>query len=93
MASIDRLPGVWSFHDSAWSAQCLSIQAIAVPGDFVMQLNRDDYEQARQTRDPRFDGRIFIGVLTTGIYCRPICPVRVPKKENVQIYISVCFQI
>ncbi|MFZ8976951.1 MAG: Ada metal-binding domain-containing protein [Pseudohongiellaceae bacterium] len=33
-------------------------------------------------RDPRFDGRFFVGVLTTGIYCRPICPVRVPKKEN-----------
>jgi len=52
----------------------------------VMQLDPDNYEQARQTRDARFDGRIFVGVLTTGIYCRPICPVRIPKKENVQIY-------
>lgn len=51
-----------------------------------MLLNNDEYENARQSRDPRFDGRFFIGVLTTGIYCRPICPVRIPKKENVQLY-------
>ncbi|MEX2130583.1 MAG: DNA-3-methyladenine glycosylase 2 family protein [Pseudohongiellaceae bacterium] len=51
-----------------------------------MLLNNDKYEHARQTRDPRFDGRFFVGVLTTGIYCRPVCPVRVPKKENVQLY-------
>ncbi|MDP1932288.1 MAG: AlkA N-terminal domain-containing protein [Gammaproteobacteria bacterium] len=51
-----------------------------------MLLNPDDFEQARQARDPHFDGRFFIGVLTTGIYCRPICPVRIPKKENIQIY-------
>lgn len=51
-------------------------------------LNNDEYENARQVRDPRFDGRFFVGVLTTGIYCRPVCPVRVPKKENVQLYRS-----
>ncbi|NKB31484.1 MAG: helix-turn-helix domain-containing protein [Pseudomonadales bacterium] len=51
-----------------------------------MLLNPDDYEDARQCRDPRFDGRFFVGVLTTGIYCRPVCPVRIPKKENVQLY-------
>lgn len=50
--------------------------------------NSDEYESARQSRDPRFDGRFFVGVVTTGIYCRPICPVRVPKKENVQLYSS-----
>jgi AraC family transcriptional regulator, regulatory protein of adaptative response / DNA-3-methyladenine glycosylase II len=49
-------------------------------------LNADDYEDARQSRDARFDGRFFVGVLTTGIYCRPVCPVRVPKRENVQLY-------
>jgi len=49
-------------------------------------LNPDDFEQARQARDPHFDGRFFIGVLTTGIYCRPVCPVRLPKKENIRLY-------
>ncbi|MCI5107740.1 MAG: helix-turn-helix domain-containing protein [Pseudomonadales bacterium] len=51
-------------------------------------LNPDDYEAARQSRDARFDGRFFVGVLTTGIYCRPVCPVRIPRKENVQLYRS-----
>lgn len=51
-----------------------------------MQLDPDDFETIRQTRDPRFDGCIFVGVLSTGIYCRPICPARVPKKENVRLY-------
>lgn len=51
-----------------------------------MLLNPDDYEDARQSRDPRFDGRFFVGVLTTGIYCRPVCPVKVPMKKNIQLY-------
>jgi AraC family transcriptional regulator of adaptative response / DNA-3-methyladenine glycosylase II len=42
--------------------------------------------RARRTRDPRFDGRFFIGVLTTRIYCRPICPARPPKEENVRYF-------
>ncbi len=55
---------------------------------FTLLLDSDRYEDARQTRDARFDGRFFVGVLTTGIYCRPVCPVRVPKKENVNLYKS-----
>lgn len=51
-------------------------------------LNPDDFEQARQARDPHFDGRVFIGVVTTGIYCRPVCPVRLPRKENIRLYSS-----
>src|SRR3984885_14973830 len=41
---------------------------------------------ALQTRDARFDGRFFTAVTTTGIYCRPICPARTPKRENVVFY-------
>ena len=33
-------------------------------------------------RDPRFDGRLFVGVLSTGVYCRPSCPSRTPRPEN-----------
>ncbi len=36
-------------------------------------------------RDSRFDGKFFVGVKTTGIYCRPICPAR-PKRENVRFF-------
>src|SRR5260370_2026177 len=44
--------------------------------------------RAISTRDARFDGRLFVGVRTTGIYCRPICPGRTPKVENVAFYPS-----
>lgn len=46
------------------------------------------YERARLSRDARFDGRFFVGVMTTGIYCRPICRARQPKPENVRYYLS-----
>ena len=38
--------------------------------------------RALTTRDPRFDGRLFVGVTSTGIYCRPVCPARTPKFAN-----------
>jgi AraC family transcriptional regulator of adaptative response / DNA-3-methyladenine glycosylase II len=37
-------------------------------------------------RDVRFDGRFFTGVRTTGIYCRPVCPARTPRSENVTFF-------
>lgn len=47
----------------------------------------DTYYQAMLTRDHRFDGKFFVGVKTTGIYCRPICPAR-PRRENVEFFAS-----
>src|SRR5271155_3283666 len=44
--------------------------------------------RALQSRDPRFDGLIYVGVKTTGIYCRPICPARTAKYENCTFYSS-----
>jgi AraC family transcriptional regulator of adaptative response / DNA-3-methyladenine glycosylase II len=46
----------------------------------------DICEQARRARDPRFDGRFYVAVLTTGIYCRPVCPARTPAQDNVRYY-------
>jgi AraC family transcriptional regulator, regulatory protein of adaptative response / DNA-3-methyladenine glycosylase II len=51
-----------------------------------MDLDHDACYRAISTRDARFDGRIFIGVHTTGVYCRPVCPARTPKHENVSFY-------
>ena len=48
----------------------------------------DIFERARLSRDARFDGQFFVGVKTTGIYCRPICPANAPKRENVSFYPS-----
>ncbi|HET9031650.1 MAG TPA: AlkA N-terminal domain-containing protein [Dokdonella sp.] len=45
-------------------------------------------EQARLTRDARFDGLFFTAVKTTGIYCRPVCPAPTPKASNISYYPS-----
>ncbi|MEV8146516.1 AlkA N-terminal domain-containing protein [Arthrobacter sp. NPDC080073] len=42
--------------------------------------------RAIDARDPRFDGQFFTAVRSTGIYCRPSCPARTPKAENVTFY-------
>ena len=41
---------------------------------------------ALKTRDARFDGRFFTAVTSTGIYCRPVCKVRCPKRENCRFF-------
>ena len=43
-------------------------------------------QQARLSKDARFDGKFYTAVLTTGIFCRPICPARAPKEENVRYF-------
>jgi AraC family transcriptional regulator, regulatory protein of adaptative response / methylated-DNA-[protein]-cysteine methyltransferase len=45
-------------------------------------------EHARVSRDRRYDGLFFSGVRTTGVYCRPVCPVRAAKAQNVSFYPS-----
>ena len=41
---------------------------------------------ALKARDARFDGRFFTGVTSTGIYCRPVCRVRTPRRENCRFF-------
>jgi AraC family transcriptional regulator of adaptative response / DNA-3-methyladenine glycosylase II len=45
-------------------------------------LDRDACYRALRTRDARFDGHFYTAVVSTGIYCRPVCPARTPKLEN-----------
>lgn len=52
------------------------------------QLDVAACERARVSRDRRYDGLFFSGVRTTGIYCRPVCPVRPAKARNVTFYLS-----
>jgi AraC family transcriptional regulator, regulatory protein of adaptative response / DNA-3-methyladenine glycosylase II len=54
----------------------------------VPQLSVKVCQQARLSKDVRFDGKFFTAVLTTGIFCRPICPARAPKEENVRYYVN-----
>ncbi|MEC9262267.1 MAG: Ada metal-binding domain-containing protein [Pseudomonadota bacterium] len=51
--------------------------------DPALQLQ---YSEARKSRDRRFDGRFFVAVKTTGIFCRPVCPARLPDEKNVDYY-------
>lgn len=44
--------------------------------------------RALASRDARFDGRLFVGITSTGIYCRPICPARTAKSENCRFFAS-----
>ena len=51
-----------------------------------MTLHDDAAYRAITTHDARFDGRFFVGVTTTGIYCRPVCRVRMPRRENCRFF-------
>lgn len=50
--------------------------------------DKDVCYRALQSRDARFDGFIYVGVKSTGIYCRPICPARTAKFSNCTFYAS-----
>jgi AraC family transcriptional regulator of adaptative response/methylated-DNA-[protein]-cysteine methyltransferase len=52
----------------------------------VQMLNGDRCWEAIRARDASQDGRFFFGVLTTGVYCRPSCPARPPRRENARFY-------
>jgi AraC family transcriptional regulator of adaptative response / DNA-3-methyladenine glycosylase II len=51
-----------------------------------MELDWQVCSQARLTRDARFDGKFFIGVFTSGVYCRSICPAPPAKEKNVRYF-------
>ena len=55
-------------------------------GPSIAGLDEAALDRARLSRDPRFDGKFFIAVSTTGIYCRPICPSRYAKRANVRFF-------
>lgn len=54
----------------------------------TVDLDDDQSYRVFSARDARFDGRLYVGVHTTGIYCRPVCPARTPRRENVSFYPS-----
>jgi len=53
-----------------------------------MDLDDDAAYEVIKARDARFDGRLFVGVTSTGIYCRPVCRVRTPRRENCRFFSS-----
>jgi AraC family transcriptional regulator of adaptative response / DNA-3-methyladenine glycosylase II len=51
-----------------------------------MTLDREHCFRIAEARDPRFDGWVYCGVTSTGIYCRPSCPARTPKRANMRFF-------
>jgi AraC family transcriptional regulator of adaptative response / DNA-3-methyladenine glycosylase II len=51
-----------------------------------MQLDAEHCHRACEVKDARFDGWFFAGITSTGIYCRPSCPARTPKRENRRFF-------
>src|SRR5437660_1983698 len=49
-------------------------------------INNHAAYRALTSRDPRFDGILFVGVTSTGVYCRPICPVKTPMQKNCRFF-------
>src|SRR6185312_5055869 len=71
-------------HDVAFSL------ALAAPAGDAGGVYEDVERCVRavQSKDARFDGWFYTAVITTGIYCRPSCPVVPPKPENMRFYPS-----
>ena len=61
------------------------VGSIIVP---AMLPSLDICRRAHAARDRRFDGRFVVGVLSTGVFCRPICPARMPRPENARYFAS-----
>jgi AraC family transcriptional regulator of adaptative response / DNA-3-methyladenine glycosylase II len=62
-----------------------TIHAVTSPAPGVA-LHDDAAYQALRAHDARFDGRLFVGVTSTGIYCRPVCRVKAPRRENCRFF-------
>ena len=57
-----------------------------MPSPTEAPITDDACYLAIKAKDARFDGRFFIGVTSTGIYCRPVCRVKTPKRENCRFF-------
>lgn len=74
------------FADTRLSPKMATLLAHCIYSASMFQ-DQASFYSALCARDPRFDGRFFVGVTSTGIYCRPVCKVRIPKIENCRFYL------
>jgi AraC family transcriptional regulator of adaptative response / DNA-3-methyladenine glycosylase II len=68
----------WSDSRQTTGAGCAIVGRVVIDSDRLWR--------AIEVGDARFDGWVFCGVCTTGIYCRPSCPARTPRRENVRLF-------
>ncbi len=76
-------PGAWSEN-----VQRSGLRLTIINLTEAMNLNWQVCSRARLSRDARFDGKFFIGVRTSGVYCRPICPAPTAMEKNVRYFPS-----
>src|ERR1700677_504928 len=74
----------WTFSDAQFEADAIRARTY----NRAMTLDLGTCSRARLARDARFDGKFYIGVLTTKIYCRPICRSRTSREKNVRYFSS-----
>lgn len=75
--------------DASGAAPAVAVPEADVPAaDVPAWLDPAVAYRAVSGRDPRFDGRLYLGVTSTGVYCRPSCPARTPRPENCRYYRS-----
>lgn len=69
------------------NGQCAAMLRRTINRMHTEQSPDDDARyRALCSHDARFDGRLFVGVTSTGIYCRPVCRVRTPRRENCRFF-------
>jgi len=64
----------------------MSMTALTADSSAPVGLDGDAAYSAIVSRDRRFDGRLWFGVTSTGIYCRPVCPAQTPLRANVRFF-------
>jgi AraC family transcriptional regulator, regulatory protein of adaptative response / methylated-DNA-[protein]-cysteine methyltransferase len=84
LAGIGRDPPIES--DFVYRSPPASLSFMRMMTELPFGLDWETCDRARLARDPAFDGVFFTGVRTTRVYCRPVCPVRPAKSENVRFY-------
>jgi AraC family transcriptional regulator, regulatory protein of adaptative response / methylated-DNA-[protein]-cysteine methyltransferase len=84
LAEIGRDPPIES--DFVYRAPPLHLSCMHMTTGLPFGLDWETCDRARLARDPALDGVFFTGVRTTRVYCRPVCPVRPAKSENVRFF-------
>ncbi len=76
------------FFSMSENGRCSDAGCARVHPSAKMMIDDQAAYHALKSRDSRFDGVFFVGVTSTGIYCRPICPARTPKQGNCKFFAS-----
>jgi len=82
IACHDRCVGAMMSHEG--SVRCSPNPDSILSAEWIIMLDNATCEAAWQMRNPAFDGRFFIGVRSTGVYCRCVCRVRLPLRRNIE---------